>query len=187
MRTNKIIAALALSLALTTGTAQAQDGGVYANIGTEFLIADAGQDDFNSGNLVARVGYEISNNFAIEGQGALGVLDDEFTDDFDGTTADVGVGTSFGGFLVAKTEAGDDLNIFARLGYHATEISVSSGSVSVGVDTDGFAGGAGIEYMLSASSGVRIEATYYDFGGKVDGENIDGSAIGLGASYLIKF
>ncbi len=176
----KILAATAAVCAMT-GTAQAQDSQLYANVGAEYFFADADDDDFNAGTLLARLGYNLTENFAIEGQAAFGIIDDEFEG------VDFGVDTSFGGFIVAKMPAGDKVNIFGRAGYHFTEISADAGSISVGVDTDGFALGAGLEYMLNDSSAIRADYTYYDMNGDVEGEDIDGNASGVSLAYVFKF
>ena len=173
MKSLKFLAASIAALGVV-GSAQAGEGQVYGAIGVETI-------EFDSYNATAKLGYEFTENFAVEGQAGFGIIDDEVSG------VDVGVDTNFAAFGVAKAPISDNINLFGRGGYHFTQIGVSNGGTSVGVDTDGFAAGAGLEYMFNAKSGIRAEYTYYDIGYDFNGTDYSEDANSVAVSYLMKF
>ena len=177
------IAALALSA--FAGNAYANDGsGAYGNIGVDMFNADIDDGSATAWALSGVLGYNFTENFGIEGQGSFGIAGEEV----DGV--DFGLDSSFAGFGVVRLPAGENFDIFARGGYHFSQISASNGGVSIGVDTDGFAVGAGGQYFFSPNDGVRLEYTYYDLQvGDVAVITVDdsGSANSVKLSYVRKF
>lgn len=169
-RQMKSIKALAIvaATAACVGTAQANDGYAYGNIGVDSVEFDA----YNAG---ARLGYMVTENIGAEVQGSIGIIDDEVGG------VDVGVDTSFAGFVRGVIPAGEGFNVFARAGYHATKFGVSGGGVNGSLDTDGFAVGGGVEYFFSGNSGIRGDYTYFDV------DDVSGGGDIFSLAYVIKF
>lgn len=180
--------AVILAIAGFSSQAMAQDTGTYVNAGVDLVSGE----DFTSYNISAKLGYNFTEFFGVEGQAAFGVINDTIEDidpDFD--DIDVGVDSSFGGFGVVRFPASESFDIFARAGYHFTQIGAGTDGVGASVDTDGFAAGAGGQYFFTANDGIRFEYTYYDL--NVDSDLIDdedlesGSADVFTVSYVRKF
>ena len=149
MKLVKCIAATAAMTAIA-GTAQAQDSNIYANIGGEAL------DVFGaSGNVVGRVGYDFHQYFAVETEGAVGVIDDN-----DGFKLDFRVAA----YGRVKAPIGEQFEIFGRLGYYYAEAE--------GGNADDIAFGGGIEYFLSPKKrhSVRLEYTSLEFDGGINAD-----------------
>ena len=167
-----------LKIALATATlagfasaASAQDSNTYVNIGVDAV-------EFDAYTLSGKLGYKFTDMFAIEGQAAIGIIDNKET--IQGIEAKAGVDSSFGAFGVLRIPTGEGLNLFGRAGYHFTQLSASAGNVDLDVDTDGFAIGAGSEYSWDGVNGIRLEYTY------LDGEGDGGSDV-YSLSYVRNF
>jgi len=152
-----------LKLALVTATiagfastASAQDGNAYVNIGVDAV-------EFDAYTLSGKVGYKFTDMFAVEGQAAIGIIDNEET--IQGISAKAGVDSSFGAFGVLRIPTGEGLNFLVRGGYHFTQLSASAGTADINVDTDGIALGVGSEYSWDGLNGLRLEYTYLDGNG----------------------
>lgn len=139
MKIMKLTACVATLLA-GTGVAQAQDITPYVNIGVEGL-------DFEgmSGNIVARVGADIHTYFGVEGEGSIGVLEDN--DDFK-------IDSKFAGYGKLQFPASDQVKLFIRAGYYTVKADLG--------EADGLAFGGGLEYMLNDRDGIRFDYTNLD-------------------------
>ncbi len=169
------IAVAATALTGFAASAQAQDSGVYGNIGAEAV-------EFDSYNVVARLGYQISENFSVEGQGSFGVIDD----DVDGF--DVGVDNSFAAFVRGSLPVSDQFSLFAKGGYHFTKFGVDGNGFDESLDIDGFAFGGGVEYMFDAENGLRADVTFLDSDDDIiDGVDFSGTAETYAITYVRKF
>jgi len=147
---------IALATAAMAGfasTASAQDSGAYVNVGVDAY-------EFDAFAIGGKVGYDINDYFAVEGQGAFGIIDD--TETFGGTEFSAGIDYAVGVFGVVKSPITNNFNLFGRVGYQLTEISASGGGASVSGNFDGLALGAGLQYMFNGQNGVRAEYTYLD-------------------------
>ncbi len=144
-------------------TASAQDSGAYVNIGVDAV-------EFDAFNIGGKVGYNVNEYFAVEGQAAFGVVD--YDETFDGEELSTGIDSTFGAFGVVRLPVADNFDVFARAGYAFTQVGISSGPASIGLDFDGFAFGAGGQYMWDGLNGVRLEYTRYD--NNFDADGIDG-------------
>lgn len=152
MKTLKMTVA-ALALAGFATAAQAQDGNAYGAVGVTAY-------EFDAYGIEGKAGYNFNEYFGVEGQGAFGIIDDEVTV---GTTQiDTGLDYQVAGFGVVRFPAGENLEIFARGGYHFSEVEAESGGISVSGDIDGFAVGAGGQYFWDGLNGVRAEYTFYE-------------------------
>jgi len=169
MKLVKFLAAGAAVIAMA-GTAQAQDGQAYVNVGVDTL-------EFDSYGIGAKVGYKFSDWLGAEVQGSIGVIDDEV--ETLGTTVDVGYDYLLGGFAVATLPVSDGVEFIGRVGYYTTEVTASAGNVSESATADGFAGGVGMQYLWDDLNGIRADYTYLDGDG--------GHADGFSVAYVRKF
>jgi len=156
-------------------SAQAQDTGLYGNIGAEAV-------EFDSYNAIARLGYQVSENFSVEGQGSLGVIDD----DVEGF--DVGVDNSFAAFVRGSLPVSEQFSLFAKGGYHFTKFGVDGDGIDETLSIDGFAYGAGVEYMLDYQNGLRADVTFLDSSDDdINGVDFSGTAETYSITYVRKF
>lgn len=169
------LALVATALTGFTASAQAQDSGAYVNLGAEFV-------EFDSTNLTGRLGYQFTENFSIEAQGSLGVIDDE-VDGFD-----VGVDNSFSGFVRGSIPLSDQFSLFAKGGYHTTKFGVKGDNFDETLDIDGFAYGGGVEMMFDSANGLRADVTFLDSSDNtINGEDFSGTSETYTISYVRKF
>jgi len=147
------IAISAVAIAGFASAASAQDTGAYINVGVDAY-------EFDAYTLSGKIGYKFTKYLGVEGQAAVGIIDKK--DTVRGFEAKAGVDTSFGAFGVVRIPTGKGLNLIGRAGYHATQLSAAAGNVEIDVDTDGFAFGAGSEYIWDDVNGIRLEYTYMD-------------------------
>jgi len=85
-------------------SAQAQDSGAYVNVGVETF-------EFDTYNILGRVGYNFAEYFGVEGEGSFGVIG---TEEFG---VDVDTDWSLGGYFVGRYPLGESFEIFGRVGY----------------------------------------------------------------------
>jgi len=169
------IALVAAALTGFAASAQAQDSGLYGNIGAEAF-------EFDSYNIVARLGYQVSRNLSVEGQGSLGVIDEE-VEGFD-----VGVDNSLAIFAKGSIPISDQFSLFTRTGYHFTKFGVDGDDLEGSVKIDGFAFGGGVEYLLDGQSGLRADVTFLDSSdNNIDGIDFSGRAETYAITYIRKF
>jgi len=162
----KLIKMTAAALAMTAfaATAQAQDSGAYVNVGVETF-------EFDTYNILGRVGYNFSENFGFEGEGSFGVIGtEEFGEDID-------TDWSLGGYIVGRIPVGENFEIFARVGYRAVNFSVED----IGSETfDGVAYGGGVQWNFDEFNGIRLGYTGADLG-------VVGTADIVDLAYVRKF
>lgn len=167
----KKLAALAALAAVAglAGNAQAQQTGAYANAGYTHFNAD----DVTLGGVTGRAGYRFHPNFAVEGEATFGVKDDNVG------PATVELDNAVGVFGVGLVPLSENLDVFGRVGYGQIKASASVPGVAVSADEEGFAYGAGAQYMMTPKFGVRGEYT------RLEGE--DDGVDTVSASAVVKF
>lgn len=169
------IALAATALTGFAASAQAQDTGAYINLGAEAV-------EFDSYNVTARLGYQFSENFSVEGQGSLGVIDDDVAG------FDVGVDNSFAAYVRGSLPLGEQFSVFAKGGYHFTQFGVDGNGVDESLDIDGFAFGGGVEYMFDDVNGLRADVTFLDSDDDtINGVDFSGTAETYAITYVRKF
>ena len=151
-------------------TAAAQGTGAYVNLGVDAV-------EFDFYNLGGKLGYNFTENFAVEGQASFGISGEETLG------VDVDINNSFGGFIKAGLPLDGGHELFVRGGYHFTQFGLSAGNASDSLNSDGVALGAGGQYMFDGANGVRLEYTYFDV--NADGTSAGGDVFSL--SYVRKF
>jgi hypothetical protein len=173
MKTTVLAAATAIATAIAFApSASAQ---IYGGAGVTVFQADVGGDDVNLGAVLGRLGWEFNPFFALEGEAAIGIADDEF--DVLGTPVDVGIENEYGAFAVAKAPLGG-IDIFGRVGYASVSVEADALGASASEDGSGLAYGGGINFNILILR-LRAEFTRYE----VD----DGDLDSLGVSALLKF
>ncbi|MEM7730230.1 MAG: outer membrane beta-barrel protein [Pseudomonadota bacterium] len=175
MRLSAVIVS-ASAIALTSTTAFAQDSNVYINAGVDAY-------EFDAYTLSGKVGYNFNSYFGVEGQGGFGIGGDDeafFDQIVQGSQVQGSLKTeidsSFAAFARLKFPVTDRVELFARGGYHFTQVGVDASNFTVttagtpttivgtedNVDFDGFAAGAGIQMMVDPLNGIRLEYTFQD-------------------------
>jgi opacity protein-like surface antigen len=166
------ITAAAAAIAMIGGTAMAQDTGAYGTIGVKSI-------EFDAYSVEARLGYQINEFLAVEGEGAVGVISD------DTNGVDVKEDFALGAFVRAGVPVSEQFKLFGRVGYSFSQYGVSGGGISLSEDFDGFAFGGGAEFSLNDASAIRADYTAVDFGDK-NGVNV-GTADTFSLAYVRKF
>lgn len=164
----KKLAAVAAVLggATLAPSAFAQETGPYWSVGyTHIMVEVDGADDANVGALQGKLGYRFHPNFALEGEAAVGVVDESY--DVFGTEVDVGLDKEFGVFAVGFLPVSPDVNLFARAGYVDIEIEASAGGMSISDVDNGIGYGVGLIWDLGMID-LRAEYTRYDVEGEAN-------------------
>ena len=157
---------IALATAAMAGfasTASAQDSGAYVNVGVKTY-------EFDTYNVLGRLGYNFSENFGVEAEGSFGVIGN------DDAGIDVDTKWDLGAYVVGRIPVSEQFDLFARAGY--TNVNVEVNGVG-DANFDGFAVGGGIQYNFDAQNGFRLGYTYNE------GDGLDADVIDL--SYVRKF
>ena len=164
-----IASAIAL---LASAPAMAQDTGVYGGIGVKTI-------EFDAYSLEGRLGYQLNDFLSVEGQGAVGVIDDEELG------VEIQEDYALGAFLRASAPLSNSVTGFARVGYNVSEFSVDGAGIDASESFDGIAFGGGLEYSWEGLSGIRLEYTAYDFG-SIEGIDV-GTADTVSLGFTRKF
>ncbi len=168
----KMISLIVLAAAIAT-PAIAQEAGQF-EAGVGYNVWDA--DDGDLGVLSLRGTYMLNQNFGVEGEFGTGITEEETV------LGDVKIGTSFGGFAVARAPLAEQFSLFGRVGYATTEVDVDTGLGSGSADFDGIAYGIGGIFNVTPNFGIRGEFSQYD-----GGDDVDGQADVFGLSGVLKF
>lgn len=185
----KLIAiAAAASAMLLAGGAQAQmarsanAGTAYGELGySQLKISEAGTS-VKPGMLRGIVGYNFSDNLAVEGLLGFGVRKDDVTIGIAGVPVRVegDVKHMFGVYLKPKAVFGD-FEVFGRLGYAETRLKTTA--AAGGVSASGSDSGSDWSYGLGANFNIAPRAyvgvdymRYY----KKDDVKIDGVTVSVG-------
>jgi outer membrane immunogenic protein len=120
-------------------------------------------DGAEVGGATGRLGYRFSPNFAVEGEGSVGLDDDE----------GVELNHAVGAYAVGIVPFGSSgFSAHGRIGYAQAEVETPLGDA----DDDGLSYGAGLGWSATNSIGIRADYTRFE------GDE-DADAISLGASF----
>lgn len=103
-------------------------------------------------------GYDLENNFAIEGSY---VNSGEAKDDIDGTRIEAEL-TAFTLSVVGLVPMGESSQLFGKLGYFDGEIEASAFGFSAEDDEDGLTLGAGARFDLGNGIVIRGDVDWFD-------------------------
>ncbi|HEY9218924.1 MAG TPA: porin family protein [Phenylobacterium sp.] len=166
MKTLVVAAAAAAALLSIPAMASAQEtSGVYGTIGYAHLDAD----DVNLGGVQGRLGYRFHPNFAVEGEAAFGINDDEINVG-PGLNVDVELKHELAAFAVGYLPVSPNFDLLARVGYATASIEASGAGVSGDEDVDGFAYGVGAQFFFDGLNGIRGDYTHHDFEDDADAD-----------------
>lgn len=120
-------------------------------------------DGAEVGGATGRLGYRFSPNFAVEGEGSVGVDDDQ----------GVELNNAVGAYAVGIVPFGSSgFSAHGRIGYAQAEIDTPLG----GAKDDGLSYGAGLGWNVTQNVGIRADYTRFE-------GNDDADAISLGAQF----
>jgi hypothetical protein len=171
----RTVLAAATAVASVVAFAPSASAQLYGGAGLTVFQTDFDDQDINIAAAMGRLGWEFNPFFAVEGEAAFGIAEDEV--DVLGTPVDVGVDSGFGVFAVGKAPLGV-VDLFGRIGYADVTIEGSVGGFSASEDGSGMAYGGGINFNVLILR-MRAEYTRYE----ID----DGDVDSLGLSALLKF
>jgi opacity protein-like surface antigen len=203
-----ILATTASTALLATGALAQQQGpgleetGLYGGIAYSFLDLETDSDiGDNTNALTGRLGWQITPNFALEGEASFGIDDGSFDfdaeeedinfddnqdgdlDDALAVTGDIGLDYLIGAFGKYTYPISDEFDLFARAGYAFVEIDataeIAGEEFGFGASESGFAFGVGGAYDVAETQSIRLDYTRYEF----EDANIDGVTI----AYELKF
>lgn len=169
-----MIAASAAAMTFAASAASAQVGGMYGSIG----YAATDREDADLSAIQGRFGVRVHPNLAVEGEGALGVGDEDIgpgtTVKLDHQLAAYGVG------IVPVTPR---FEVLGRLGYGNTKISVDSPVGGGDADANSWNYGVGGQFWVTGNDAVRADWTRHNFD---EGDN-DADLDVWSVSYVRKF
>lgn len=146
------VAATALMAAPTMAHAEWYAGAGYTNFDL---------DGAEVGAATGRLGYRMNPNFAIEGEGSLGVDDD----------AGVELNHNVGAYAVGILPVTSNFDVHGRVGYQTSQFDTPLGDT----DEDGIAYGAGATLRLGSGLGIRADYTRMEYdGGEADAISLGG-------------
>lgn len=168
----KTLFAAASAVALVSvvpAIAQAQTTpGAYGTVGYGHVDGNG----VNLGALQGRLGYRLNNWLGVEGEGAIGIKDDDVN--LAGTEVNVDLKHQLGAYVVGFAPLGANTDVFARFGYGTTKIKGTAGGVSATDDGSSWNYGLGAQHHFDGVNGVRVDWTRHDF----DGGNADVWSVG---------
>lgn len=178
MSFKKSMAVLAVSSAFTIAATSASAEGAYVGVQYGMTTLDASASgasvDWKPSNLVLLGGFDLNDNFAIEGRYGLSLSDD--------TNSGVSAEVDMTGVYVKASVSSGMLSPYAMLGYANTEVEVSFDELSGSDSETDFSYGLGLDIVLSEKIDLNLEYMSY-YSDKIDGVDFDITTIGLGAKF----
>lgn len=158
MKKFAIMAAVAVAALVAVPAAAHADwyaGAAYTNF-------DA--DGADIGAATGRLGYRFHPNFAVEGEGSVGI------DDEDGVELNHNAGI----YAVGIVPVTSNLDLHGRVGYQQTEVGTPGGDFS----DEGLGYGVGATYRFTPNVGIRADWT------RMEGDDeAEADAISVGAAF----
>lgn len=173
----RTVLAAATAIASAVAFAPSASAQLYGGAGLTVFQTDIDDQDINIAAAMGRLGWEFNPFFAIEGEAAFGIAEDEIDVPAPIGPVDIGIDSGFGVFAVGKIPLAV-VDLFGRIGYADVSIEGSAGGFSASEDGSGMAYGAGINFNVLILR-MRAEYTRYE----IDDGDIDS----LGLSALLKF
>jgi hypothetical protein len=172
MKTLLTIAAAGAAVLLAAAPALAQpDGG--SSLAPSFY-GNLGYSNFDSNSdtsaITGRFGARAAKYFGVEGEGAVGVATGQ-THAYGGGDH-VRLNGEYAGYAVGYLPVAPGADLFARVGYGATDAKITSGSDSFGNHRSGVTYGAGAQYFFSGPNGVRADYTRMNYGPTTGDSNV---------------
>ncbi len=173
----KWMQAACVSGALLMAGAGAHAQGVYAEVGYTPLSLEAsvvGVDVASDPSAVrGLVGYELGPYLALEGMVGFGVADDDITGNGFSSGLKGKVDNMFGVYAKPKLPIAPDFDLFGRVGFASTKLSVAGDSAT----ESSLSWGLGASYRINEQ--LSINGDYMVYHDK-DDVTIDGFTVGVG-------
>ena len=204
LRRTACCAAIVAGLAAAPAFAQ-QNTGLYLQGGASYLNFKANDTEYevDTSAITARLGWQFTPQFALEGELTGGVEDGDF--DFDSTEDDIDFDDNNDGdftdiinlsgdlgldYLAAAygrytIPLGDQLGLGLRVGYAYAQVDANAVTPGGHVITlaedaeDGFTAGAGLEFNLTRYLKLRADYTWFGF----DEVDVDSGTVALGITF----
>jgi len=171
MKTFMTLAAAGAAVLLGAAPALAQDGD--ASLAPSFYGA-LGYSNFDSRSdtsaVTGRFGARAAKYFGIEGEGAVGVATGQ-THAYGGTDH-VRLNDEYAGYAVGYLPLRSNVDLFARVGYGATDAKITTPVSNFGNHQSGVTYGAGAQYFFSGPNGVRADYTRMNYGTTTADSNV---------------
>jgi len=164
---------LFLLAVLLTSNAEADNStGIYTDVGLMYTQVKVNNGKFKPWGAKIKLGYNITKNFAIEGQ-----YGSSFKDDSDqGVTVDLK--QAMGAYIRWGSDRHNNVRIYVLLGQSRSKVDWK-GPTTQGSDTlDGFSWAVGAEERSQKVKSMSYTAEYTSFYRK-SGQEISGLSIGL--------
>jgi hypothetical protein len=137
----------------------------YGNLGYSNF-----ENHSNTSAVTARLGVRPIKYFGVEGEGAVGFATGQ-THAFGGTDH-VRLNTQYAGYAVGYLPVAQNADVFARVGYGATDAHISGPVIDSGNFRAGVAYGAGGQYFFGGPNGVRVDYTRMAYGPTTGDSNV---------------
>jgi len=165
-----LIAGAALASLAAAVPAMAQPENPY---GPQFY-GTLGYSDYdnhsNTGAIQGRVGARFGRYFGVEGEIAGGVATG--STNVAGERDHVKLNDQYAGYAVGYLPVTHNADLFAKVGYGATDAHITGPTVDTGNYRSGVAYGAGGQYFFNGPNGVRADYTRMNFGPTVGDSNV---------------
>lgn len=140
-----IAAAAAVSAFAMAAPASAE---MYVNLG----YSDIDWEDVRLGGPTMRLGWQSGSWYGVEGEATFGSKDDDVAG------VNVELESSLALYGTATMPLGENMDLFARVGWGTHELDTSVGSGS----DDSWNYGVGAQVFFAGDNGVRLDYTQYD-------------------------
>ena len=146
----------------------------YVGLASSYMNNDGEITGFTMNNthpyaVIAKAGYNIMDNLAIEAHVAKGARTEN---DIPTATVDSEFQNLWGVYLKPQVKLGDSINLHALAGYADTQQTMNS----TDIDSNGFSFGAGVGYDLTKHLGLVFDAVRY---ANESASTIDSYSLGL--------
>lgn len=162
-----LVSALALCTSVTSVAAE----GFYAGAGVASINSEEDGFEVDTVNLIATVGYEVNQTFAVEGELGLTIQEDEL--EVDGVDAEASLNYA-AIFAKASFPLSPDFSAHGRVGFVNAEAELSGEGETFTNEESAFAFGVGGEFAISSSAAIRADATFAE----IEGSDVTVLAIG---------
>lgn len=159
-----LLAAAAVSVIAAPAVAQDITPSWYGTLGYSQLD----HSDGDLGAITGRVGARFNPWFGVEGEGSVGVRNDDFT--VAGVPVTLKHKYDIAAYGVGAIPVSENFELFGRVGYGTTEIEAKAAGVSARGDGESWNYGVGANYFFDGQNGLRGDWTRRDFrdGGEAD-------------------
>lgn len=137
----------------------------YGNLGYSNF-----DDHSNTSAITGRLGVRANRYFGIEGEGAVGVATGSTY--LGGDKYHVRLNDEYAGYAVGYLPVAHNADLFARVGYGASDAHISGPLIDTGNFRSGVTYGAGGQYFFSGPNGVRVDYTRMAYGPTYDDSNV---------------